>query len=87
MNQPYAKEDESGVVWIYDSDDSVLMFMHRGDWDQIVASLGAPKVPLVKVEAKPAATFGIEIVSAPGDMCGGSRKVNGRKCPGCRACS
>ncbi len=33
---------------------------------------------------------GIEIVSAPGDRCGGTRKLTGTAagpCPGCRACS
>lgn len=30
----------------------------------------------------------LKIVSAPGDVCGGSRKTpDGKRCPGCRACS
>lgn len=34
----YAEEDENGVVWVY-VDRRCTMFMHRRDWDQIVASL------------------------------------------------
>lgn len=40
------------------------------------------------VRTQPWLSGGVMIVPAPGDRCGGSRKLaDGARCPGCRACS